>query len=98
MSPLAGRTREALQQTATNAAMIPGGTHTVMPFIGLGATYHLNASNPDIDWQGDHHESGSDHPFFQLTYGPLYSHLFSPATLAAGSTLAHHILTLLQLS
>ena len=71
--------------------MIPGGTHTVMPFIGLGATYHLNASSPDIDWQGEHHESGSDHPFFQLTYGPLHSNLFSPATLAAGSTLAHPV-------
>ena len=69
---MAGRTREALQQTATNAAMITGGVHTVLPFIALGAYYHLNASNPDIDWQGDHDESASDLPFFQQTFGPTH--------------------------
>lgn len=80
---MSGRTREALQQTATNAAMIAGGVHTIMPFIALGASYHLNASNPDINWQGDHDESASDHPFFQLTFGPTNLHLFSSCDFAA---------------
>ena len=61
-------TRDALQQTATNAAMIPGGSHEVLPFIALGASYHRNASAPDINWQGNHSESASDKPFFQETF------------------------------
>ena len=61
-------TRDALQQTATNAAMIPGGTHDVLPFIALGASYHRNASAPNMDWQGNHSESASNKPFFQMTF------------------------------
>ena len=60
--------RDALQQTATNAAMITGGTHEVLPFVALGASYHRNASAPDINWQGNHTESASDKPFFQMTF------------------------------
>ena len=60
--------REEVQQTATNAAMIPGGTHEVLPFIALGASYHKNASNPDIDYQGDHKQSSPGTPFFQATF------------------------------
>ena len=61
-------TRDAVQHTATNAAAIPGGTHEVLPFIALGASYHRNASWPDIDWQGNHSESASDKPFFPTTF------------------------------
>jgi hypothetical protein len=34
-------TRDEVQQTATNAAMITGGTHEVLPFIALGASIHM---------------------------------------------------------
>jgi hypothetical protein len=61
-------TRDALQQTATNAAMITGGTHEVLPFVALGASIHRNATAPDINWQGNHTESASDKPFFQTTF------------------------------
>ena len=51
-----------------NAAALPGGVGTVIPWVALGASVHRNASAPDIDYQGNHSQSTADVPFFESTF------------------------------
>lgn len=52
-----------------NAAALPGGVGTVIPWVALGASVHRNASAPpDIDYQGNHSQSETYVPFFDTTF------------------------------